>query len=200
MWKTSTLKLNSRLTTRKKMKNKIFLLFAGLACLGCQREIETETVQSDSLSQDGHTSNELLMESEAADPHDAPIDSQPSIGLSPNTPPTLSDANADRFDFLPWDGFPLDHHKLTRDQINKIDENVTPRREGIDDPEFVVASAEQALRHIRSRTSIIKTPRTVFESDDYFYFSGGITDRVVNDFSQGMRVTKQGGEIMMWTD
>ena len=61
-----------------------------------------------------------------------------------------------------------------------------------------IENREAAVKHLRTRVSMVVMPRTAFEGPKYFYFSGGTTTTAVDDFSTGIAVAKETGEILDW--
>jgi hypothetical protein len=61
-----------------------------------------------------------------------------------------------------------------------------------------IASREEAVAHLNVSLSMVVKPSVGFEDSEFFYFSGGNTAYPVKDFSNGISISKDTGEISAW--
>jgi hypothetical protein len=61
-----------------------------------------------------------------------------------------------------------------------------------------IASREEAVAHLNLSLSMAVKPSVAFEDKEFFYFSGGNTAYPVKDFSKGIAIRKDTGEISAW--
>ena len=91
---------------------------------------------------------------------------------------------------------------LPESRVKEIKIMASPDNGAAEHPDYemertVIRSSEEALKRVTDHISMVEHPRVYFYDGDYWYFSGGGTVNVVNDFSNGYRVSKT-GSITMW--
>jgi len=61
-----------------------------------------------------------------------------------------------------------------------------------------ISTKKEAVNHLNMNISMALRPSTAYEDAECYYFSGGTTAYAVHDFSKGILIRKQDGEISIW--
>lgn len=87
---------------------------------------------------------------------------------------------------------------LTVEQIRIINENIRVNPVVPANSDVIVATVAEAFERVNVSLSMAKAPEVFAEDDENYYFSGGLSVDRVDDFSSGIRISKNGGAIHVW--
>jgi hypothetical protein len=90
--------------------------------------------------------------------------------------------------------------KLNLQQENKINRTIHDSSILDNDPDLQIETAVQAFERLNVNLSMAAPPQLYAEDESYYYFSGGTSANPIDDFSSGIRVSKSGGKIYIWSD
>jgi len=88
--------------------------------------------------------------------------------------------------------------RLNREEINKINNSIDSKPILFADPNIKIITSDEAFNRINVSLSMASPPEVFAEDASYYYFSGGVSVGRIDDFSSGIRISKDGGVIHIW--
>ena len=88
--------------------------------------------------------------------------------------------------------------RLNLEDINKINNSIESKPILFADPNIKIMTSDEAFKRINVSLSMASPPEVFAEDASYYYFSGGVSVGRIDDFSSGIRISKDGGVIHIW--
>ena len=88
--------------------------------------------------------------------------------------------------------------KFGLEEINKINRSINDKPILVADDDLQIKSPDEAFERINISLSMASPPEVFGEDESYYYFSGGVSVGRIDDFSSGIRISKNGGAIHIW--
>jgi hypothetical protein len=88
--------------------------------------------------------------------------------------------------------------KFGVEEIQKINKSINGKSTSVPDDDLQIKSPDEAYDQINISLSMASPPVLFGEDESYYYFSGGMSIGRIDDFSSGIRISKNGGVIHIW--
>lgn len=92
----------------------------------------------------------------------------------------------------------LESKTLNREQTEEINDSINDKPVLSASPDIQIKTPAEAFERINFNLAMASPPEVFSEDAIYYYFSGGLSNSRVDDFSSGIRISKIGGIIHVW--
>ncbi len=184
------------------MNNKLFMVFISCAIISnCNKATESEFKENKTTGGHNPTESDMPMEvSQNQRPHSQAVGGEQNAGgekiVHNEAEGEVSQMNCRKAELVKN---PLKKvGKLNPEEIEYINNSIRDGPLLPADPNLFIATAGEAFERVNISLSMATAPEVFAEDKEYYYFSGGLSVDRVDDFSSGIRISKNGGAIHVW--